>query len=82
MVVAAARKAAIAIVGVVVVLAGVVMLFVPGQGVLTILLGLGILATEFVWAHRLLRRLRIWLKREYRRARAWYPARRQKDEMP
>ena len=82
MVINAARKLAIAVVGVVVVLAGVVMLFVPGQGVLTILLGLGILATEFVWAHRLLRRLRIRLKKDYHRARAWYRARGQKDDTP
>jgi len=82
MVINAARKIAIAVVGVVVVLAGVVMLFVPGQGVLTILLGLGILATEFVWAHRLLRRLRIRLKKDYRRARAWYQGRKQNNDTP
>lgn len=35
-------------------LAGVVMLVVPGPGWLTIAAGLAILATEFAWAHRAL----------------------------
>ena len=33
---------------------GVAMIFTPGPGWLTILLGLGALAAEFVWARRLL----------------------------
>lgn len=33
---------------------GVVMIVLPGPGLITILLGLGILAAEFVWARRLL----------------------------
>lgn len=37
---------------------GVVMIVTPGPGWVTILLGLGILAAEFVWARRLLDRLR------------------------
>jgi uncharacterized protein (TIGR02611 family) len=37
---------------------GVVMFFTPGPGWLTILLGLGILAAEFVWARQLLDRLK------------------------
>jgi uncharacterized protein (TIGR02611 family) len=37
---------------------GFVMFFTPGPGWLTILLGLGILAAEFVWARRLLDRLK------------------------
>ncbi len=37
---------------------GVVMIFTPGPGWLTILLGLGILAAEFGWARRLLDRLK------------------------
>ena len=35
-----------------------VMFFTPGPGWLTILLGLGILAAEFVWARRVLDRLK------------------------
>ncbi|MGH7987701.1 MAG: PGPGW domain-containing protein [Candidatus Binataceae bacterium] len=44
--------------GFTVVLLGIVMLVAPGPGFVTIALGLGILATEFLWARRLLRRFR------------------------
>jgi uncharacterized protein (TIGR02611 family) len=37
---------------------GVVMIFLPGPGWLTILLALGILAAEFVWARTLLDRVK------------------------
>ncbi|HEX4003345.1 MAG TPA: PGPGW domain-containing protein [Candidatus Acidoferrales bacterium] len=37
---------------------GVVMIFTPGPGTVTILLALGVLAAEFVWARRLLDRLK------------------------
>jgi uncharacterized protein (TIGR02611 family) len=37
---------------------GVVMIVTPGPGWLVILCGLGILAAEFVWARRLLDRLK------------------------
>ena len=37
---------------------GAVMLVTPGPGWLTILLGLGLLAAEFVWARRLVERIK------------------------
>lgn len=37
---------------------GIAMVFTPGPGWLTILLALGVLAAEFVWARRLLDRLK------------------------
>jgi uncharacterized protein (TIGR02611 family) len=37
---------------------GIVMIVTPGPGWLTIMLALGILAAEFVWARRLLDRLK------------------------
>ena len=40
------------------VILGVAMLVLPGPGILTILGGLGILAAEYVWARRLLDRLK------------------------
>lgn len=46
-------------------LVGIVMLVTPGPGWLVILLGLGLLAAEFVWA----RRLRDRIKREGERVR-------------
>jgi uncharacterized protein (TIGR02611 family) len=44
--------------GFTVLLLGVVMIVTPGPGWLVILFGLGILAAEFVWARRLLDRLK------------------------
>ena len=41
-----------------VLLAGVLMFFTPGPGWLTIMLALGVLAAEFVWARRLLDRMK------------------------
>jgi len=45
-------------VGFVLLLAGSVMLVVPGPGLVTIALGLALLATEFLWARQLLARLK------------------------
>lgn len=53
-----ARRVVIAVVGFTLVLAGVVMIVTPGPGWLTILLGLSVLGAEFVWARRLLKRLK------------------------
>ncbi|HZS71800.1 MAG TPA: PGPGW domain-containing protein [Candidatus Acidoferrum sp.] len=39
-------------------LVGVIMLVTPGPGWLVILLGLGLLAAEFVWARRLMDRIK------------------------
>jgi uncharacterized protein (TIGR02611 family) len=39
-------------------LLGIVMIFTPGPGTPVILLGLGLLAAEFVWARRLMDRLK------------------------
>jgi tellurite resistance protein TerC len=44
--------------GFTVLILGIAMILTPGPGWLTILLGLGILAAEFVWARRLLDRLK------------------------
>ncbi len=49
-----ARRLVVAVVGVTVVLVGIIMIFTPGPAVVVIPLGLGILATEFVWARTLL----------------------------
>ena len=40
-------------------IAGIAMIATPGPGWLTILLALGVLAAEFVWARRLLDRLKL-----------------------
>ena len=54
----AARKLVIGVIGGTVVLAGIVMLVAPGPAFVVIPLGLAILATEFVWAKRLLRKVK------------------------
>ncbi len=53
-----ARRLVIALIGGTIVLLGVIMLFTPGPGLVVIPVGLAILATEFVWAHRLLAKVR------------------------
>ena len=57
-----ARKIAIAVVGSTVVLIGVALLVLPGPGLLVLILGLALLATEFVWARRWLERVRNMVK--------------------
>src|SRR5215831_10568167 len=52
------KRAIVFVAGITVLLLGIVMLVAPGPGILTTVLGLGILATEFIWARRLLKRFR------------------------
>ncbi|MBA2725562.1 MAG: PGPGW domain-containing protein [Actinobacteria bacterium] len=49
------KRVGITIAGFAVLLAGLAMLVLPGPGIVVILAGLAILATEYVWAQRLLR---------------------------
>jgi hypothetical protein len=49
------KRVAVTIAGFLVLLAGAAMLVLPGPGILVIIAGLAILATEYVWAQRLLR---------------------------
>jgi uncharacterized protein (TIGR02611 family) len=58
-VIGAMRRLAVAVVGTAVVLLGIVMIVVPGPATLVIPGGLAILATEFLWARRLLGCLRL-----------------------
>ncbi|HEX6231373.1 MAG TPA: PGPGW domain-containing protein [Actinomycetota bacterium] len=48
------KRIAVSIVGVALVLAGLVMLVLPGPGILLVIAGLAVLATEYVWAQRML----------------------------
>jgi uncharacterized protein (TIGR02611 family) len=56
------HRAAIVVVGFLIVCAGIVMSGpgIPGPGIATILVGLGLLALEFDWAERGLERVIIW----------------------
>ena len=44
------------VIGFTVLLFGLIMLVTPGPGIVTIVLGLAILGTEFVWAKKLMKR--------------------------
>ena len=44
------------VIGFTVLLLGLIMLVTPGPGIVTIVLGLAILGTEFVWAKKLMKR--------------------------
>ena len=61
------KRIVIAIVGFTVALIGVAMIILPGPGFIVILLGLAILATEFVWAQRLLTRAKAYFEKQRRR---------------
>ena len=52
------KRIIIAVIGFTVLLIGIAMIVLPGPAVLVIPAGLAILATEFVWARRLLKRLK------------------------
>jgi hypothetical protein len=49
-----ARRIVVLVVGVTILIVGVIMIVAPGPAVVVIPLGLAVLATEFVWARRLL----------------------------
>jgi tellurite resistance protein TerC len=53
-----ARRLIVAVIGFTVLLIGVALLVLPGPAVLVIPAGLAILATEFVWARRLLEQVK------------------------
>ena len=51
-----ARRLVFIVIGFTAILLGVIMLVTPGPGIATIVGGVAILATEFVWAKKLLKR--------------------------
>jgi hypothetical protein len=68
------RKVMVAIIGTTVLLIGIALLVLPGPAIIVIPIGLGILASEFIWARRAIKRGRILVKRA-RRAVIGSPAR-------
>ena len=60
------RRLVVFVVGGTVLLFGLILFFLPGPSILVIPAGLAILATEFVWARRLLSRFR-WQVRSVKR---------------
>jgi len=58
-----AKRIAIAVIGGTITFIGVAMIVLPGPAIIVIPIGLSILATEFVWARRYLRKCRATAKR-------------------
>ena len=63
------RKLIVAVIGTTVVLFGLALIILPGPAVVVVPLGLALLATEFAWARRLIRRGGV----AWGRARRWQP---------
>lgn len=62
----------ILIAGSVTILVGIAMLVLPGPGSLVIYAGIGILATEFIWAKQIFVKIRDCAVYCYRRLQAWW----------
>ena len=69
------RRLVIAVIGFTVLLIGVAMIVTPGPSILVIALGLAILATEFIWARRLLNQIRGQLQDKALRPVRWFKRR-------
>ena len=52
------KKLVIFLIGISVLLIGCVLFFTPGPAIIVIPIGLGILATEFIWAKKLLKKFK------------------------
>jgi uncharacterized protein (TIGR02611 family) len=61
------RKVIVGVIGGTVVLLGVLMILLPGPAIIVIPLGLGILASEFVWARRVVKQGKLLFKRVKRK---------------
>ncbi len=48
------KRVVIFVIGTTVLIFGIILLFIPGPAIIVIPIGLAILATEFIWAERLL----------------------------
>jgi putative transmembrane protein PGPGW len=58
---AALRKLIVGVFGVTILLIGLAMVVLPGPAFIVIPVGIGILATEFAWARRAVRRARVMI---------------------
>jgi tellurite resistance protein TerC len=64
------RKIVIGVIGTTILLIGVALIVLPGPAFVVIPIGLGVLASEFVWARRVLRRGRIFVEKIERRVKS------------
>lgn len=71
-----AKRIAVLVVGLALVAGGLAMLVLPGPGIVVVILGLAVLATEFVWAEKMLDRARTQAERARRKAQSSWRRRR------
>ena len=67
------RKVVYSVIGLTVLLLGVAMMVLPGPAIIFIPLGLAILASEYAWARRIIRRGRVFVEKA-KRTRSWWSA--------
>jgi uncharacterized membrane protein len=67
------RKVVYSVIGLTVLLLGIAMMVLPGPAIVFIPLGLAILASEYAWARRIIRRGRVFVEKA-KRTRHWWPA--------
>jgi tellurite resistance protein TerC len=63
----AVRKIVIAVIGTTILLIGIALIVLPGPAFIVIPIGLSILASEFIWARRVIKRGRIFVKKVKRK---------------
>ncbi|MCI5073243.1 PGPGW domain-containing protein [bacterium] len=59
------KKLLIFIVGLTIIIIGIALLVLPGPGIVTIAVGLGVLSLEFVWAKRLFEKAKTYSKDQF-----------------
>lgn len=62
------RRLIIGVVGFTILLIGIALLVLPGPAFIVIPIGLGLLATEFVWARRLLKKVKVQIEKATKNA--------------
>lgn len=62
------KRLIVAVVGFTVLLIGIAMIILPGPAFIIIPIGLAILATEFIWARKLLKKVKSKLKKDTARS--------------
>lgn len=66
----AARKTGVTLLGFILIIGGIILLVLPGPGLLVIILGLIVLSWEYEWAKRQLHRARLAQQKAVAKARA------------
>jgi len=62
------KRLIIGVVGFTILLIGIALLVLPGPAFIVIPIGLGLLATEFVWARRLLKKVKMQIEKAAKHA--------------